>query len=164
MRCAWVWAVPFSLAATEGITSFSFPLGTEMFHFPRFASYTLMLQDDIGLLYRVSPLGDLRIKGCYTPPRSLSQLRYVLHRHFVSRHPPCTLNTTFLIPDFTVLVYINTPHRKLLFAYTCILNCQFAVNSSHSSQNTFGLKIRLAADNHIAQKCALAHPLSALFL
>ncbi len=28
-----VWAVPLSLAATDGITSFSFPPVTEMFHF-----------------------------------------------------------------------------------------------------------------------------------
>jgi hypothetical protein len=28
-----VWAVPRSLAATDGITSFSFPPVTEMFHF-----------------------------------------------------------------------------------------------------------------------------------
>ncbi len=39
----------------------------------------------------VSSFGDLRIKGCYTPPRSLSQLRHVLHRLFVPRHPPYTL-------------------------------------------------------------------------
>ena len=32
-----VWALPISLAATPGISSISFPLGTEMFHFPRFA-------------------------------------------------------------------------------------------------------------------------------
>jgi hypothetical protein len=51
-----VWATPFSLAATKGmgnteivhfdrrgndfdISLFSFPPGTEMFHFPGFASY-----------------------------------------------------------------------------------------------------------------------------
>ena len=31
---AWVWAFPFSIASTGGISSFSFPPGTEMFHFP----------------------------------------------------------------------------------------------------------------------------------
>ena len=30
----WVWAVPLSLATTNGISSISFPPGTEMFHFP----------------------------------------------------------------------------------------------------------------------------------
>ena len=44
-----------------------------------------------GLLDRVSPFGNLRIKGCYTPPRSLSQLRHVLHRLLKSRHPPYAL-------------------------------------------------------------------------
>ena len=44
-----------------------------------------------GLLGRVAPFGDPRIVGCYTPPRGLSQLRCVLHRHTVSRHPPPTL-------------------------------------------------------------------------
>ena len=44
-----------------------------------------------GLLHRVSPFGNLRIKGCYTPPRSLSQLRHVLHRLLKSRHPPYAL-------------------------------------------------------------------------
>ncbi len=29
---------------------------------------------------RVSPFGNPRIKGCYAPPRGLSQLRHVLHR------------------------------------------------------------------------------------
>lgn len=39
----------------------------------------------------VSPFGHLRITGCYTPPRSLSQLRHVLHRLVVPRHPPYAL-------------------------------------------------------------------------
>ena len=30
-----VWAVPLSLAATDGIDFLSFPLGTKMFQFPR---------------------------------------------------------------------------------------------------------------------------------
>ena len=32
-----VWAIPISLAATQGIFLISFPLCTEMFHFHRFA-------------------------------------------------------------------------------------------------------------------------------
>ena len=31
-----VWALPLSLATTDGITSFSFPAVTEMFHFTAF--------------------------------------------------------------------------------------------------------------------------------
>ena len=37
----------------------------------------------------VSPFGNLRINGCSTPPRSLSQSRHVLHRPDIPRHPPC---------------------------------------------------------------------------
>ena len=33
-----VWAVPLSLATTDGIASLSVPVGTEMFHFPTFCS------------------------------------------------------------------------------------------------------------------------------
>jgi hypothetical protein len=63
-----------------------------MFHFPRYAPRTITVRDGMGLPCRVSPFGHPRIKGCYTPPRGLSQLRRVLHRHVVSRHPPHTLN------------------------------------------------------------------------
>ncbi len=52
-----------------------------------------MCQTDLGLPSRVSPFGNLRIEGYYTPPRSLSQLRHVLHRYFVSRHPPYALTS-----------------------------------------------------------------------
>ncbi len=45
-----------------------------------------------GLRTEVSPFGNLRIKGRSTPPRSLSQLRHVLHRCHVPRHPPYALN------------------------------------------------------------------------
>ena len=39
-----VWALPRSLATTEGIISF--PLGTEMFQFPRFPSSDLCVQPE----------------------------------------------------------------------------------------------------------------------
>ena len=40
-----VWAVPRSLAATEGISDLiSLPAGTEMFHFPALASTRLCIQ------------------------------------------------------------------------------------------------------------------------
>lgn len=93
-----VWAYPVSLAATEGIKNFfSFPLGTEMFHFPRSASVLLTNTDDRASLYPVTGFGHLRIKGCFAPPRSLSQLCHVLHRHTVSRHPPYALNAFHII-------------------------------------------------------------------
>ena len=53
----------------------SLPLGTEMFHFPRCPSYTYGFSARYPDLPSgwVSPFGNLRIKGCLPPPRSLSQ-------------------------------------------------------------------------------------------
>ena len=66
------------------------------------------MTDYRGSLYRVSPFGNLRIKGCSAPPRSVSPPRCVLHRHFESRHPPYALNfllgklkTTFIQDTLT---------------------------------------------------------------
>ncbi len=59
---------------------------------------------------RVSPFGHLRIKGCLAPHRSLSQLCYVLHRLFKSRHPPYALK--FPIRKFTS----NLTIRYFVFA------------------------------------------------
>ena len=53
--------------------------------------FPTLCRDYRGLLYRVSPFGNLRINSCYTLPRSLSQLRHVLHRLLKSRHPPYAL-------------------------------------------------------------------------
>src|SRR5204863_7521771 len=68
-----VWALPRSLAATDGITAlFSLPRGTEMVHFPRFASSTLCIHveitghDSSG----VAPFGHLRIKACLPLPEA----------------------------------------------------------------------------------------------
>ena len=43
---------------------------------------------------RVSPFGNLRIKGCSPPPRSISPARRVLHRLSKPRHPPYALFRT----------------------------------------------------------------------
>ncbi len=58
--------------------------------------------------YRVSPFGNLRIKACSAAPRSLSQLRYVLHRHKKPRHPPYAL-------DFP----LGNLHTTLRFCFAC---------------------------------------------
>ena len=65
-----VWALPRSLATTEGIISF--PLGTEMFQFPRFPSSDLCVQpeDAAGLQRRVSPFGHPRIYACTRLPEA----------------------------------------------------------------------------------------------
>ena|SRR5215470_3015810 len=52
----------------------SLPAGTEMFHFPAFASYA---QERMMIAHyhdRVSPFGDPRIKACLAAPRGFSQL------------------------------------------------------------------------------------------
>ena len=66
----------------------SIPLGTEMFHFPRFASYIRKITADDS---RVSPLGHIRVKGYLAPHRILSQPYHVLHRFLKPRHSPYTL-------------------------------------------------------------------------
>ncbi len=96
---------------------FSFPSVTKMFQFTEFPSYVgtqaldeiekaLLIdpynlmdqkalsnagsptQDDCLFDKRVSPFGNLRIKGCLAPPRSVSHAYCVLHRSSVPRHPP----------------------------------------------------------------------------
>src|SRR4051812_37688449 len=54
----------------------SFPRGTKMFHFPRFARTRLWIQRAVRRHYPpwVSPFGNLRIKAWLAAPRSLSQL------------------------------------------------------------------------------------------
>ena len=70
-----VWAIPFSLATTQGVSLISFPQGTEMFHFPCLPSAGLCVQPGITPHYRrwVSPFGNPRVTGCSAPHRGLSQ-------------------------------------------------------------------------------------------
>ena len=71
-----VWAVPLSLATTDGIDSLSFPADTEMFHFSAYCS--------TGPIYSDRSNTELPVLGCpirkssdqsvRAAPRSLSQL------------------------------------------------------------------------------------------
>jgi hypothetical protein len=65
-----VWAVPLSLATTQGMISF--PLGTKMFQFPRLPSTGLCVQpvDAVGLRRQVFPFGDPRIDACTRLPEA----------------------------------------------------------------------------------------------
>ena len=68
-----VWPLPPSLAATRGITVlFSFPTGTEMFHFPVFAPHCLCIQQRVldRKVERVAPFGNPRIKACERLPEA----------------------------------------------------------------------------------------------
>ena len=79
---------------------FSFPPGTEMFHFPGFASRRRYSADFQFKTERVSPFGYLRIKGYKPPPRSFSQVSRVLHSRPRPRHPPCTLMSLVRRPTY----------------------------------------------------------------
>ena len=92
-----VWAVPLSLAATYGITSFSFPPLTEMFHFSGFRELTPILfrvrRSSITLirLPHSEISGSKRI--CRSP--KLIAAYHVLHRLLAPRHPPYALTSLF---------------------------------------------------------------------
>ena len=83
---------------------FSFPLGTEMFHFPRCAHHNLCIQLCVfvikqrSFLIRISP--DQRLFA--TSPK-LNAGYYVLHRSLMPRHPPYT-------------ILFNHKNNKLIFA------------------------------------------------
>ncbi len=75
----------------EGGTLFSFPPGTEMFHFPGFAPHPTYVGGSSrfarwSFLIRTSP--DQRLLG--TSPKRIAASR-VLHRHVKPRHPPYAL-------------------------------------------------------------------------
>ena len=95
-----VWALPRSLAATEGILSS--PRGTEMFQFPRFPS---CLHRMTGYhTSRVAPFGDPWIASCQRFPRAfrrvatsfLGNQRQGIHR--VPIIPACSSHTPCLVP------------------------------------------------------------------
>ena len=65
----WFGLFPFRSPLLRESHSISFPLGTEMFHFPRLASFRIMGHDS----HWVSPFRNSRIKGHLPPPRSLSR-------------------------------------------------------------------------------------------
>jgi hypothetical protein len=88
-----VWAVPRSLATTSGMISF--PLGTEMFQFPRFPSRGLCVHPPtlvsacagrVGFPIRTSP----DIAPAHGSPR-LFAVFHVLLRRLTPRHPPYAL-------------------------------------------------------------------------
>ena len=87
---------------------FSFPPGTEMFHFPGFASRRRYSADFQFKTERVSPFGYFRIKGYKPPPRNFSQVSRVLHSRPRPRHPPCTLMSLVRRPIYHTSFYPAT--------------------------------------------------------
>ena len=56
--------VPFRSPLLGESRLISFPPGTEMFHFPGFASYTYVFSARYRIKRWVSPFGNLRVNGC----------------------------------------------------------------------------------------------------
>ncbi len=84
----------------------SFPLGTKMFQFPRFASIASYVQSITSFNARgVPPFGHSRINGWYPPPRDFSQVSHVLHRHCQPRHPPYALIISY--KEFCALYIVH---------------------------------------------------------
>ena len=73
-RAEWVWALPVSLATTQGIISF--PPATEMFQFAGLPHTGLCIQPAVTGHYpsRVSPFGHLRINVCSRLPEAFRSL------------------------------------------------------------------------------------------
>ena len=71
-----VWAVPLSLATTDGIDSLSVPADTEMFHFSACCSIGTMYssRSDTELPVPGFPIRISPDQSVYAAPRSLSQL------------------------------------------------------------------------------------------
>ena len=72
-----VWALPLSLATTDGIDSLSFPPVTEMFHFTGYrVLFPILVQEKTMAYYRhqVTPFGNLRIKAHLRLPEAYRSL------------------------------------------------------------------------------------------
>ena len=65
-----VWAVPVSLATTQGIDFSFFSPATKMIQFADLPLPALCVQAGVPLSRRVSPFGDLRIKACWRLPEA----------------------------------------------------------------------------------------------
>ena len=112
-----VWAIPFSLATTDGIDSLSFPLVTEMFHFTRSRELFPIL-----FRKRRSRTNGIRLphseisgsKVVCTFPKLIAAY-HVLHRLSTPRHPLCALISLIPIRNQHVRAFTAEagPARKL---------------------------------------------------
>ena len=78
---------------------FSFPVGTEMFHFPTFPPTTLCVQVEVAGHYsgffRGFPIRRSPDRSSFTSSPGLIAGYNVLHRLLVPRHPPIALSSLF---------------------------------------------------------------------
>ena len=86
-----VWAVPFSLATTQGMISF--PPATEMFQFADLPRPGLCIQPGVTGHYpsRVSPFGHPWIKACSQLPRAFRRLPRPSSALGAKASTPCTV-------------------------------------------------------------------------
>src|SRR6056297_653118 len=83
----------------------STPSGTEMFHFPEFASQSLCIQlrDNWTLLQLGCPILKFPGQRMFVSSPELIAACHVLHRLLTPRHPPIALNI-FLIQSITLFI------------------------------------------------------------
>ena len=81
----WVWALPLSLAATDGIDSLSFPPVTEMFHFTGYCdSGPMYSSQNVAVLSATGyPIRKCTGQSVFAAIRALSQLitSFVAYQH-----------------------------------------------------------------------------------
>lgn len=117
----------------------SIPAGTEMFHFPAWASHCLCIQQWIGGIHRLGfPIrtsSDQRLVG--NSPR-LNAASHVLHRLDMPRHPPCALKTNTPTPTpkdrsgHSDTTYAKSHNKIKMLASTI----QFSHNTTPTPENT----------------------------
>jgi hypothetical protein len=96
----------------------SFPLGTEMVHFPRFAHARLCIQRDV-LEVCSSGFPHSEISGS-TPVCGFPKLIaacHVLHRLSLPRHPPCALSSLTIELTHTQLPVFSLVAERFEFLY-----------------------------------------------
>ncbi len=113
------------------VTFFSFPPGTEMFHFPGCASSHLMCKDYCGLLNRVSHSEISGSKVRDTSPKRIAASR-VFHRHVEPRHPPYALN--FLLGNLEIIFY-----------FFCLQFFQLPLHCLQTAPQDKGIRLSLPA-------------------
>ena len=114
-RAEWVWAIPVSLATTQGIISF--PPATEMFQFAGLPPTGLCIQPEVtGRTPAGFPHSDISGSKSARDSPKLFAACHVLHRLLAPRHPPsalCSLTTTATHQEVSCHVVRDTPCTQL---------------------------------------------------
>ena len=114
-----VWALPRSLAATQGIDVSFFSSGYLDVSVPRVPSSYLCIQymDDVGITPAGFPHSDIsRINACLRLPEAFRSF-HVLLRLLAPRHPPYALSSLTLVTEIVILT--------TSFASSCFRLCSF---------------------------------------